>query len=433
MQKQKYLLLFTLVVLLLGISTSSALAQEETPMIRAILFYSPYCGHCAKVINEDLPLLFEKYPNELFILGINITSEEGQALFVATIDELGYTQEQAGVPFMLINGDVLIGSDEIPAKLPGIIESGLSAGGIDWPTTPTLRAYLETNGFIEAAGSNPVQDDLDQAATEAAGSQTPVSSPTSEPAVPTATLEPTAITPPTATNNPTAVLEPTETPGITLIEENGDVGGFDFSRLAERFARDKTANTISVIVLLAMIVVVLWVGVVFMQAGRPKVWPKWIMPVLLVIGLGVAFYLSFVEVSGTEAICGPVGDCNTVQTSPYAILFGVLPVGILGLVGYLLIGLGWVVAMFGPQSLRFTAKTAIFLFALFGILFSIYLTFLEPFVIGASCVWCLSSAIIMTLVTINATSLALDAWAETGELSDEDDALDDDDDDEIID
>jgi len=33
---------------------------------------------------------------------------------------------------------------------------------------------------------------------------------------------------------------------------------------------------------------------------------------------------------------------------------------------------------------------------LFGVLFSIYLTFLEPFVIGATCMWCLSSAVIMT-------------------------------------
>jgi uncharacterized membrane protein len=32
----------------------------------------------------------------------------------------------------------------------------------------------------------------------------------------------------------------------------------------------------------------------------------------------------------------------------------------------------------------------------FGTLFSIYLTFLEPFVIGATCAWCLTSAIIMT-------------------------------------
>jgi hypothetical protein len=33
----------------------------------------------------------------------------------------------------------------------------------------------------------------------------------------------------------------------------------------------------------------------------------------------------------------------------------------------------------------------------FGTLFSIYLTFLEPLVIGATCAWCLSSANINTL------------------------------------
>jgi uncharacterized membrane protein len=36
----------------------------------------------------------------------------------------------------------------------------------------------------------------------------------------------------------------------------------------------------------------------------------------------------------------------------------------------------------------------------FGVLFSIYLTYLEPFVIGAVCAWCLSSAVIMTLLML---------------------------------
>ena len=35
-----------------------------------------------------------------------------------------------------------------------------------------------------------------------------------------------------------------------------------------------------------------------------------------------------------------------------------------------------------------------------GTLFSIYLTFLEPFVIGAVCAWCLTSAVVMTLLLV---------------------------------
>jgi uncharacterized membrane protein len=44
------------------------------------------------------------------------------------------------------------------------------------------------------------------------------------------------------------------------------------------------------------------------------------------------------------------------------------------------------------------AAIAMFGFAIFGVSFSIYLTFLEPFVIGATCLWCLSSATIMGLI-----------------------------------
>jgi uncharacterized membrane protein len=42
------------------------------------------------------------------------------------------------------------------------------------------------------------------------------------------------------------------------------------------------------------------------------------------------------------------------------------------------------------------APVALFGLTLIGTLFSLYLTVLEPFVIGASCAWCLSSAVIMT-------------------------------------
>ena len=50
--------------------------------------------------------------------------------------------------------------------------------------------------------------------------------------------------------------------------------------------------------------------------------------------------------------------------------------------------------------MRRTALTTLLALALFGTLFSIYLTFLEPFVIGATCAWCLTSAVSMTLILL---------------------------------
>jgi len=52
----------------------------------------------------------------------------------------------------------------------------------------------------------------------------------------------------------------------------------------------------------------------------------------------------------------------------------------------------------------------------FGTLFSIYLTFLEPFVIGATCLWCLSSAVIMTTLFILALKPGCHAWCELKRL-----------------
>jgi uncharacterized membrane protein len=127
-------------------------------------------------------------------------------------------------------------------------------------------------------------------------------------------------------------------------------------------------------------------------------WPTWTIPILAIIGILVAGYLSYVEVTQTEAVCGPVGDCNTVQQSPYAVLFGVLPVGILGIIGYMLILIGWSATYYGPTAWRFYSALATWIMAFLGVLFSIYLTFLEPFVIGATCAWCLSSAIIITII-----------------------------------
>ena len=114
------------------------------------------------------------------------------------------------------------------------------------------------------------------------------------------------------------------------------------------------------------------------------------------MGLGVASYLTYVEMTQAEAVCGPVGDCNTVQQSEYTRLFGILPFGILGLAGYVMILLAWVIGRIASQRLAAYASLALLGLTAFGLLFSIYLTFLEPFVIGATCAWCLTSALIMT-------------------------------------
>lgn len=145
--------------------------------------------------------------------------------------------------------------------------------------------------------------------------------------------------------------------------------------------------------------------------GSGPAWAPTAIVALSILGLGVAFYLTFIETQNVEAVCGPVGDCNRVQSSPYAKLFGFLPVGVVGLIGYLAILASWAIWRFGNGQLAQMAPLAIFAMALFGVLFSIYLTYLELAVIGAVCIWCLTSAIFMALILMLATGPAVAALA----------------------
>jgi uncharacterized membrane protein len=89
----------------------------------------------------------------------------------------------------------------------------------------------------------------------------------------------------------------------------------------------------------------------------------------------------------------------------------VLPVGVLGLLGYGTILAARFMSRFGGGQLARYASLAVLGMAFAGTLFSIYLTYLEPYVIGAVCAWCLTSAVLITvllLLSLGAGREALD-------------------------
>lgn len=160
------------------------------------------------------------------------------------------------------------------------------------------------------------------------------------------------------------------------------------------------------VVLIGMLAAVLIASVVLGLAltGRTiKPLPAWLdvgLPGLSLIGLGVALYLLYVETTPAQAICGPLGDCNTVQDSPYAMILGWLPVGLAGAVGYLAILGSWFWGRRSQSGLGVYMPVILFGLAAFGTLYSIYLTYIEIFVIQAVCLWCITSAIVMTLIML---------------------------------
>jgi uncharacterized membrane protein len=406
--------------------------QDTTPsaVVRAVLFYSPTCPHCRDVIVNGLPPLHQRFGQQLVIVGVNVAAAGGWELYQAVVRQFALSAERQGVPTLVVGSRVLVGSLEIPAELPGIVVRGLAAGGVDWPEVPLLRQALAAQGLAPRrsapaeslgqphpppapnVGVSPAE--APAAAESAAPAPTAAVAPAVAPPARAAKAAPPISIgrqPPVPSARPTPperarVAGDTAVPTGAVAVGVGDSLEPRAASPAERFLTDPVGNTAALGVLLLMIAgLAAALRATVARGSRFPQAPGWTIPMLAVIGAGVAAYLTFVEMTGARAVCGPVGDCNTVQQSEYARLLGV-PIGLLGVGGYAAIIVAWVIAVTGGMAARNRAWLAIWGMALMATLFSAYLTFLEPFVIGATCAWCLSSAVIVTLILVAATPAA---------------------------
>jgi uncharacterized membrane protein len=120
---------------------------------------------------------------------------------------------------------------------------------------------------------------------------------------------------------------------------------------------------------------------------------------LATFGIGVAAYVAIVTGGGDAPACiaGSTG-CETVTSSSHSHLIGI-NIAVLGILGY--------VSLLACALLRGDAvRMAGFALALIGFGYSVYLTYLELFVIDAICQWCVASAVLMTaLFAVNATRM----------------------------
>jgi uncharacterized membrane protein len=107
------------------------------------------------------------------------------------------------------------------------------------------------------------------------------------------------------------------------------------------------------------------------------------------VGLGVATYIAIADSGGGSPVCvGGSHGCETVANSSYSHLLGV-NISIFGVLGYVL--------LLAAAVLRGDlARMGGFVIALVGFGYSVFLTYLELFVIHAVCQWCVFSAILMT-------------------------------------
>jgi uncharacterized membrane protein len=113
---------------------------------------------------------------------------------------------------------------------------------------------------------------------------------------------------------------------------------------------------------------------------------------LALLGTGIATYIAVAEAGGGAPACvGGSAGCATVAASPYAEVVGSLNVSELGIAGYVAL---LVAALLRGDLGRFAGAAL----ALIGFGYTVYLNYVEFFVIEAVCQWCVASAIVITAI-----------------------------------
>ena len=121
--------------------------------------------------------------------------------------------------------------------------------------------------------------------------------------------------------------------------------------------------------------------------------------VFALIGLLMSVYLTLHKFGYIGTLACGTGSCDTVQTSPWAVFMGI-PVPVLGVVGYLVLLILAIVGLQPAHAENRKLGLLIFVLADIAVGFTLYLTYLEAFVINAWCRWCIGSALIVTLIWI---------------------------------
>lgn len=344
---------------------------DEAAIVQAVLFYSPTCPHCHYVIENVLVPLKETHQEQLQILGINTAEVVGAQLYESAIVQFGIPDGRIGVPTLLVMDTVLVGSDEIEAQLPQIVVDGLAQGGIGWPAIPGLHEVFPDLPLAVGTAVEP-------------------------------TIAPPLVLAPAAAESG---ADTAETAVLAALDAADGLADSEEISVGPESAVRPSGFTLAMTVLVGMIGALSVVAWQWRKkrplVSRPTAVERFI-PVFALAGVVIAVYLSYVEVTQVTAVCGPVGECNAVQSSPYARFFGI-PIAVLGLFNYVTVLLLWV---WHRRSRQPWSGVGLIGLTILGTLFSIYLTILELFVIRAVCLWCLSSAVVTTILMLLVWRLA---------------------------
>ncbi len=140
--------------------------------------------------------------------------------------------------------------------------------------------------------------------------------------------------------------------------------------------------------------------------------PKFKFQVLYIfslIGLVIAAYLWYLYSQPQQIGCTLNGGCEAVRQTIYSEFLGI-SIPILGIIYYLVVTIYAISRVLKRKVFKYE-NYLLLLYVTGGFLFSVYLTYLELFVINAVCVYCAASAFIATVLLLDGM------WISQKELS----------------
>jgi len=130
-------------------------------------------------------------------------------------------------------------------------------------------------------------------------------------------------------------------------------------------------------------------------AAKTSVWPYLVAAIVSLVGLGDAIYLTIQDLTGQNLRCTIITGCAEVLGSKYAHL-GPIPLAMLGAAAYFTFFSLAILLVFGYSFARHLL--AILVAIMF--LMTLWLTYLQAFVIHHFCQYCLLSAAVTTVLTL---------------------------------
>lgn len=114
-----------------------------------------------------------------------------------------------------------------------------------------------------------------------------------------------------------------------------------------------------------------------------------------ILGLVISAFLAYEYLLPTPIICPITGNgCELVRNSEYSAILGI-SIPYIGVLFYTALA---IVSIWLSQNFNKLINNLRFLSALFAVIFGIYLTYLEAFVIHAYCFWCVCSFIVSIII-----------------------------------